>query len=519
MLYFSKIRIISIAIFTIIFVYLTTSNFLKFDDNIIGKKINLGLDLQGGSYLLLEIDNRPVITQKLQNKLSLLRNYFKNEDIKFRNLKIKNNNIISFELGEDFVEKFTSIIEDKNNNINPYYQKFKTHEFIFNVEDNVFNLQYSDYGLVLLKESSLDQALEIVRRRIDEVGTNEPNIVIRGSDRILVELPGLDDPLRIKSLLGKTANLTFRFVVQNDEPSFGSEKLSFIDGTQDDVIVSKRIILSGDNLVDAKPRMDNQTNETVVSFSLDRVGSKRFGKATTTGVGKRLAIVLDGKVISAPVVRDAIIGGSGQISGGFTFQSATDLALLLRSGALPAPLNIIEERTVGPDLGQDSINSGILALVIGFFLVIFFMLYKYKIFGLIANVALIANLFLLVGILTLFEATLTLPGIAGIILTVGMAVDANVLIFERIKEEIKHGLSPIATIDTGYKEAFKTIIDANITTLIAAIMLFGLGSGPVKGFAITLSIGILTSMFTAIMFTRILILIWLKRTSPERINL
>ena len=515
MLYFSKIRIISIAIFTIIFVYLATSNFLKFDDNIIGKKINLGLDLQGGSYLLLEIDNRPVITQKLQNKLSSLRKYFKNEDIKFRNLKIKNNNIISFELGEEFVEQFTSIIEDKNSNINPYYQKFKMHEFIFNVEDNVFSLQYSDYGLSLLKESSLDQALEIVRRRIDEVGTNEPNILKRGSDRILVELPGLDDPMRIKSLLGKTANLTFRFVVQNDEPSFGSEKLSFIDGSQDDVIVSKRIILSGDNLVDAKPRMDNQTNETVVSFSLDRVGSKRFGKATTTGVGKRLAIVLDGKVISAPVVRDAIIGGSGQISGGFTFQSATDLALLLRSGALPAPLNIIEERTVGPDLGQDSINSGILALVIGFFLVIFFMLYKYKIFGLIANVALIANLFLLVGILTLFEATLTLPGIAGIILTVGMAVDANVLIFERIKEEVKVEKNNIIAFDSGYNRSKTAVMDANVTTLISAIILFFLGSGPIKGFSITLGVGIFTTLFSVYFIARLLTALYVVKNKNK----
>ena len=318
MLYFSKIRIISIAIFTIFFVYLTTSNFLKFDDNIVGKNINLGLDLQGGSYLLLEIDNRPVITQNLQNKLSSLRKYFKNENIKFRNLKIENNNLISFELGEEFVEKFKSIIEDKNSDINPYYQKFKTHEFIFNFENNSVNLQYSDYGLVLLKQSSLDLALEIVRIRIDEVGTNEPNILKRGSDRILVELPGLDDPMRIKSLLGKTANLTFRFVVQNEEPSFGSEKLVFEDGSEE-AIVSKRIILSGDNLIDAKPGMDNQNNETIVSFSLDRAGAKRFGKATSSGIGKRLAIVLDGKIISAPSIREPIIGGSGQITGNESF--------------------------------------------------------------------------------------------------------------------------------------------------------------------------------------------------------
>ena len=365
MLYFSKIRIIIIVVLTIILVYLTASNFFKFDDNLINKKINLGLDLQGGSYLLLEIDNKPVITQRLQNKLSSLRKYFKDENYKFRNLKIINNETISFELDKDFVEKFTSILENKESNINPYYKRFKTHEFNFNVENNLFNLQYSRYGLIEIKKTSLDQALEIVRRRIDEVGTNEPNILRRGSDRILVELPGLDDPMRIKSLLGKTANLTFRFVVQNDEPSFGSEKLLFEDGSEE-AIVSKRIIISGENLLDAKPKMDNQSNQTVVQFTLDRVGAKRFGKATISGVGKRLAIVLDGEIISAPIVRDAIVGGSGIITGDFTFQSATDLALLLRSGALPAPLNIIEERTVGPDLGQDSINTGILALVIGF---------------------------------------------------------------------------------------------------------------------------------------------------------
>ena len=514
MLYFSKIRIIVIVVFTIIFVYLTASNFFKFDDNLINKKINLGLDLQGGSYLLLEIDNKPVITQRLQNKLSSLRKYFKDENYKFRNLKIINNETISFELDKDLVEKFTSILENKESNINPYYQRFKTHEFNFNVENNLFNLQYSSYGLIEIKKTSLDQALEIVRRRIDEVGTNEPNILRRGSDRIIVELPGLDDPMRIKSLLGKTANLTFRFVVQNDEPSFGSEKLLFEDGSEE-AIVSKRIIISGENLLDAKPKMDNQSNQTVVQFTLDRVGAKRFGKATLSGVGKRLAIVLDGKIISAPIVRDAIVGGSGIISGDFTFQSATDLALLLRSGALPAPLNIIEERTVGPDLGQDSINSGILALVIGFFLVIFFMLFKYRIFGLIANIALITNLFLLVGILTLFEATLTLPGIAGIILTVGMAVDANVLIFERIKEEIKTEKNNILAFDSGYNRSKTAIIDANITTLISAIILFFFGSGPIKGFSITLGVGIFTTLFSVYFIARLLTSLYVTRNKNK----
>ena len=514
MLYFSKIKIISIIIFTVIFSYFTASNFFKFDDNFLKKKINLGLDLQGGSYLLLEIDNEPVITQKLQNKLSSLRKYFKNENIIFKNLKLINNELISFEMNQEFVEKFSFLLEDKNSDINPYYQRFKTHEFDFNVKDNVFNLKYSKYGLIELKKTSINQALEIVRRRIDEIGTNEPNILRRGSDRILVELPGLDDPQRIKSLLGKTANLTFRFVIQNEEPSFGSEKLATEDGSEE-LILSKRIIISGENLVDAIPRMDNQSNQTVVSFTLDRVGAKRFAKATMSGIGKRLAIVLDGKIVSAPVVRDAIVSGSGQISGNFTFQSATDLSLLLRSGALPAPLNIIEERTVGPDLGQDSIDAGILALIIGFFLVIFFMLFKYKVFGLIANVALIFNLFLLVGILTLFEATLTLPGIAGIILTVGMAVDANVLIFERIKEEIKIEKNNIIAFDSGYNRSKTAVIDANITTLISAIILFFLGSGPIKGFSITLGVGIFTTLFSVYFIARLLTSLYVTKNKNK----
>ena len=267
--------------------------------------------------------------------------------------------------------------------------------------------------------------------------------------------------------------------------------------------VSKRIVLSGDNLIDAKPRMDNQTNQTVVTFSLDRLGTKKFAKATIEGVGKRLAIILDNKIISAPEIREPITGGNGQISGNFNFQSATDLALLLRSGALPAPLSIIEERTVGPDLGKDSIKAGTIALIIGFTLVILFMFFKYRIFGLIADIALIVNLFLLIGVLTLFEATLTLPGIAGIILTVGMAVDANVLIYERIKEESKIEKKILSfAFDSGYRKAKTAVLDANITTLIAASILFFLGSGPVKGFAVTLGIGIISTLFSVYYFAR-----------------
>ena len=501
MLYFSKLRILFITLFSLLFIVIASSNLIKVDDNFFSKKINLGLDLQGGSYLLLEIDNAPVIEQKLQNLTTTIRNYFKDQNIKINNIKIEDEKIF-FNTDNQSKQLIIDVFIDENSDLNPYYPRFKSHQL--EIEDTGTNIQvnFSKQGLISLKTSSQDQAIEIVRRRIDEVGTNEPNILKRGNNRILVELPGLDDPMRVKSLLGKTANLTFRFVTSNENDRFGVEKLKYEDGIEE-ATVSKRIIISGDNLLDAQPQMDTQTNQTIVSFSLDRVGAKRFGKATSTGIGKQLAIVLDGKIISAPVIRDTIASGSGQISGGFTFQSATDLALLLRSGALPAPLDIIEERTVGPDLGQDSINAGMIALALGFLLVIIFMFVKYKVFGLITNVTLIINLFILLGILTLFEATLTLPGIAGIILTVGMAVDANVLIFERIKEELKDEKNNIVAFDSGYTKSRTAIIDANITTLLAAIILFFMGSGPIKGFSVTLGVGIFTTLFSVYFIARL----------------
>ena len=502
MLYFSKLKIILVIIFTLLLSYLSLSNFIKSDDFLFQRNLNLGLDLQGGSYLLLEIDNEPVIIQEVQTKYLQIKKFLKDKKINFKNIGILNDKDITFEIYTEDLDKTKKLFDDKDSEINPYYPQYKSHQFEINIEQNIFTLNFSKYGLIQIKGSSQNQAIEIVRRRIDEIGTNEPNILKRGNDRILVELPGLNNPDRIKSLLGKTANLTFRFVSQNETESFGTEKLFFENGTE--AIVSKRIVLSGDNLTDAKPRMDNQSNETVVTFNLDRVGAKKFAKATSSNVGKKLAIILDGKIISAPNIIEPIIGGSGQITGNFTFQSATDLALLLRSGALPAPLNIIEERTVGPDLGQDSINAGIISLIIGFVLVIFFMLFKYKVFGLIANITLIFNLLLLIGILTLFEATLTLPGIAGIILTVGMAVDANVLIFERIKEEVKNEKNQILAFDSGYTKSRTTILDANVTTLIAAIILFILGSGPIKGFSITLGVGILTTLFSVYFIARLL---------------
>ena len=518
MLYFSKLKVIFIYILIILLSYFSISNFLSQNYKFSNKKINLGLDLQGGSYLLLEVDSNPIVLQKLQKKFSELKKYFKNQNIKFKNIKIENNQI-QFEMEDSSIDTFVTAFTSKNDNsLNNYLEQYKAFEFDHTINNNKVFINYSKFGIIEIKSSTIDQALEIVRRRIDEVGTNEPNILRRGNERILVELPGLDDPARIKNLLGKTANLSFRFITDQDSSDFGSEKMFFEDGSEE-AIVSKRIILSGDNLIDANPRMDTQTNQTVVTFSMDRLGTKKFAKATIDGVGKRLAIILDNKIISAPVIREAITGGNGQISGNFTFQSATDLALLLRSGALPAPLSIIEERTVGPDLGKDSIDAGTIALIIGFILVNIFMLLRYRLFGLIADLTLVVNLFLLVGILTIFEATLTLPGIAGIILTVGMAVDANVLIFERIKEEIKVEKNNLIAFDGGYKRARTAVLDANITTLIAAVILFFFGSGPVKGFAITLGIGIVSTLFSVFYFARHLTSVYVSKNKDNTITL
>ncbi len=500
MLYFSRYKIFLIYLIILILSFFSIGNFIDTNKSpFSSKKINLGLDLQGGSYLLLEVDSIPLIDQRLQQKVLNLRKLFKKDKIKYKNLVLENQSII-FELMNDDIKKFEDFFMNKESSINPYYEQYKSHELNYEVENSKIKIEFTKYGLVELKIASLDQSLEIVRRRIDEVGTNEPTILKRGNDRILIELPGLTDPNRIKRLLGKTANLSFRLVSESEDV-FGTELLSYED-EDGQLTISKRVIVSGENLVNAQPSLDNQTNQAVVNFTFDRSGSKKFGRATSNNVGKRLAIILDNKIISAPVIREAIVTGNGQISGDFTFQTATDLALLLRSGALPAPLNIIEERTVGPDLGEDSIKAGAFSLMIGFLLVILYMIYKYRFFGIIADLALIINLILLIGILSVLEATLTLPGIAGIILTVGMAVDANVLIFERIKEEKRNEDSNIHAFDMGYKKAQSAVLDANITTLISAIILFFLGSGPVKGFAVTIGIGIVTTLFSAYFFAR-----------------
>ena len=517
MLYFSKAKLVIIYFVIFFLSAVSIANLFETEKNfLLSKKVNLGLDLQGGSYLLLEVDSKPAFKQKMQDKVVSIRKAFKKQKIKYKNLKLRNE-IISFQLANNEIEKFEAFFLDKENSINKYYNRYRSYEMDYSITEDSVAIKYSKYGIIEIKNSILNDSLEIVRRRVDEVGTKEPTIVRRGNERILIELPGLDDPNRIKKLLGKTANLTFRLVSETED-DFGSELLPFED-SDEKINISKRVIVSGDNLDNAQPQFDRTTNQAVVSFTFDRAGSKKFGRATTDNVGKRLAIVLDNKIISAPVVREAILGGNGQITGNFTFQSATDLAVLLRSGALPAPLNIIEERTVGPDLGEDSIKAGSISLLIGFLLVISYMLFKYKFLGIIADLSLIINLILLIGILTIFEATLTLPGIAGIILTVGMAVDANVLIFERIKEEMKIEKSNIHAFDTGYKKAQSAILDANITTLISAIILFFLGSGPVKGFAVTLGVGILTTLFCAYFFARHLSSIYVMKNRDNQIVL
>ena len=497
MLSFTTVKILFIYLILVSSIFFASLN-LK-NNNLINKKVNLGLDLQGGSYILLEIDTKPLVSQKIQTKVIPIKKLLNKNEIYFKDFVIQPDNI-SLTIEKEKQDKFKNLFfKQQENTINSFISDYNKFELDLEFSENKAFIKFSNFGLISLNNSALKQSIEIIRRRIDDVGTKEPTILQRGDNRILVELPGIDNPERVKELLGKTAQLTFRLVSEDD--GFGSEKM-ILSESGEELIVNKRVVISGDNLVDAQPQFDNQSNQPIVLFTLDRPGAQKFGRVTTNNVGRRLAIVLDNSVISAPQIREAIIGGTGTISGGFSFQESTDLALLLRSGALPAPITIVEERTVGPDLGKDSIDSGVFSLIIGFVLVIIFMFLKYRIFGLVSNISLIANLFMMVGILTILEATLTLPGIAGIILTVGMAVDSNVLIYERIKEELKTEKSIIHAFDTGYNKAKITVIDANITTLIAAVILFIFGSGPVKGFAVTLGIGIITTLFSAYFIAR-----------------
>jgi preprotein translocase subunit SecD len=370
---------------------------------------------------------------------------------------------------------------------------------------------------------AVDQSIQIIERRVNELGLVEPTIQREGVDRILVQVPGLQDPSRLKEILGKTAKLDFRMVDLSMTPEQAEQShpadAEILDGEQPGQkwLIEKRVLVSGADLTDAQPGFDQRTNEPIVSFRFNSTGARKFAEATQANVGKPFAIVLDNKVISAPVIREPILGGSGQISGNFTVQQANDLAILLRAGALPAPLTIVEERTVGPGLGQDSINAGEHAAYAGAALVIIFMFATYGLFGLFANIAVAVNVAMIFGVLSLLSATLTLPGIAGIVLTVGIAVDSNVLIYERIREEVRSGRSAINAIDAGFSRALATILDSNITTFIAAAVLFYIGTGPVRGFAVTLGVGILTTLFTAFTLTRLIVAYWVRMWRPRTV--
>jgi preprotein translocase subunit SecD len=471
--------------------------------------INLGLDLRGGSHLLLEVATDTVIEERLQGLVDQTRSELRTSKFGYTDLGLVNG-AVHFKLTDPTqIEKAKESIRGMD------------HDLEVSAAGGDFTLHLSEAKIKERRQSAMEQSIEIVRRRIDETGTREPSIQRQGDNRILVQLPGVNDPERIKNLLGQTAKLTFRLVEESVNPMEaqagrlppGTELLPSAEQGGFPLAIQKRIMVTGDTLIDAQPSFQN--GEPVVSFKFDSVGARRFGEATRQNTGHRFAIVLDNKIISAPVIREPIMGGSGQISGRFTTQSAQDLALLLRAGALPAPIKILEERTVGPGLGADSIKAGATASLVGLALVVAFFIMSYGLFGVFATIALLFNIALMFGILSVLQATLTLPGIAGIVLTIATALDANILVFERMREEQRMGRSPISSIDAGYSRALSAIIDANMTTLIAAGLLFIFGSGPVKGFAVTLIIGILTSIFSAIMVTRLIVVWWLRATKPK----
>ncbi len=476
-------------------------------------QVSLGLDLRGGSYLLLEVDMASVERDRLSNLVDELRSTLVARRIGYTHLGVS---------GEHAEVKLLD--SSKYGEIHDAILKIDPNLQIASQSDGTITVKPTTDAVQNRERQTVDQSIEIVRRRIDETGTREATIQREGDRRILVELPGISNPEHVKALLGKTARLTFQMVDANASVEDalhghippGDELLSASEnrpGLPSYYVVHRRILVSGDMLTDAQPTF--QENEPVVSFKFDSVGARRFGEATKVNVGKLFAIVLDNKVISAPVIREPILGGQGVIEGSFTVQSANDLALLLRAGALPAPLTVIEERTVGPELGADSIREGTTASIVGIALVVVFMFVFYGLFGLFADIALFFNLCIMMAALTLLDATLTLPGIAGIALTMGMAVDANVLIYERIREEVRAGRSLISSLQAGFERAFGTILDSHVTTLVAGALMFWLGSGPVKGFAVTLSLGVLTSLFSAILVTRLLIVTWLRRFKPK----
>ncbi|MEI6987157.1 MAG: protein translocase subunit SecD [Rhodospirillaceae bacterium] len=490
------------------------------------RQIHLGLDLRGGSYLLLEVDMPVVIRERLAALQDGVRTQFRTANIGYINLT-NDDHAVTFTLRDTKDRDEALKVLDVLSNVagSPAIGSGVKELEIAISSEGAGSIILSQVALHNKAVRAVEQSIEIVRRRIDETGVNEPTIARQGENRILVQLPGVDDPDRIKRLLGQTAKLTFRLLGSDTEAASGRVPPGFELLPSADVerrggggparyLVRKRIEVDGGNLTDAKAGANSQSGEWIVNFEFDSVGGRRFAETTKANVGRPFAIVLDNKVISAPVIREPIVGGRGQISGHFTAQSANDLSVLLRAGALPAPLTVIEERSVGPDLGADAIRSGIFSILLGFLLVVTYMALAYGLFGLIANVALIFNLILTLAILSVLQATMTLPGLAGILLTLGMSVDANILINERIREETRKGKSPFAAMEAGFRRAFSTIVDANLTTLIKMLLLFALGSGPVKGFAVTISFGILTSMFTATVVARLMMVSWLRWKRP-----
>jgi preprotein translocase subunit SecD len=486
----------------------------------------LGLDLQGGSHILLEVDTKTVRKDMLETLRDDVRRVLRDARVGYTGLAVRGNGVEVRVRDTASLDNALTKLRELSLPLGGMLVGSGQRSLDINSEaDGLVRLTVSDPAVVERVRQSVEQSIQIIERRVNELGTVEPLIQRQGTDRILVQVPGLQDPTRLKELLGKTAKLDFRMVDTNTSVEAAlqgrappeSEVLYGTTQPKTPYLIEKRVVVSGAELTDAQPGFDQRTSEPIVSFRFNTSGARKFAQATQENVGKPFAIVLDNEVISAPVIREPILGGSGQISGSFTVQSANDLSILLRAGALPAPLTIIEERTVGPGLGADSISKGKLSSYVGAGMVILFMLVTYGLFGLFANIAVAINVAMIFGVLSLLNATLTLPGIAGIVLTVGIAVDSNVLIYERIREEVRAGRSPINAIDAGFSRALATILDSNITTFIAAAVLFYIGTGPVRGFAVTLGIGIITTVFTAFTVTRLIVATWVRWRRPQRV--
>jgi preprotein translocase subunit SecD len=489
------------------------------------RRLVLGLDLQGGSYLLLEVDSNYVKKEKLDQIRDDVRRTLREARIGYTGLASRGD-AVEVRVKDTDLQTALGKLRDLSQPLGGLLGSSGQRSLeVADAGGGLIRLTVPPAAINERIRQTIEQSIQIVERRVNEVGTVEPVIQRQGTDRILVQVPGLQDPTRLKDLLGKTAKMEFRMVdttVSADQAQQGnlppdSELLMSASAPKVPYVVKKQVLVTGGDLTDAQTAFDPRSGEPVVSFKFNSSGSRKFAQATTENVGQPFAIVLDNEVISAPVIREPITGGQGQISGNFTVQSANDLAILLRAGALPAPLTVIEERTVGPGLGADSIAKGELAAYVGAIMVVVFMLLTYRLFGLFANVAVAINVAMIFGALSLLNATLTLPGIAGIVLTVGIAVDSNVLIYERIREELRGGRNAISAIDAGFKRALATILDSNITTFIAAAVLFYIGTGPVRGFAVTLGIGILTTVFTAFTLTRLIVAWWVRWKRPQTV--